>query len=57
MLQALKDTVEGYELPVAEHMQLRWKDQLGANPNPPRQHSLWEETRVPGENSRLSVER
>ena len=35
--------------------QLRWKNQLGANPNPPFQHSLWEETRVPGENPRLSV--
>ena len=36
---------------------LRWKDQLGANLNPARQHSLWEETRVPGENPRLSTER
>ena len=36
--------------------QLRWKGQLGANPNPPCQHSLWEETGVPGENPRLSVE-
>ena len=36
--------------------QLRWNGQLGANPNPPCQHSLWEETRVPTENPRLSVE-
>ncbi len=27
-----------------------------ANPNPPGQHSLWEETGVPGENPRLLVE-
>jgi hypothetical protein len=33
------------------------KGQLGANPNPPCQHYLWEETGVPGENPRLSVER
>ena len=26
--------------------QLRWKGQLGANPNPPCQLSLWEETGV-----------
>jgi hypothetical protein len=43
--------------------QLRWKGQLGgeggggANPNPPCQHSLLEETGVPGENPRLSAER
>ena len=36
--------------------QLRWKDQLGANPNPPCQHSMWEETGVPWENPRISVE-
>ena len=33
--------------------QLRWKaGPLGVNPNPPCQHSLWEETGVPGENPR-----
>jgi hypothetical protein len=38
--------------------QLRWKGQLGSNlTHPACQHSLWEETRVPGENPRLSVER
>ena len=45
--------------------QLRWKGQLGASanilirdtPNPPCQHSLWEETGIPGENPGLSVER
>jgi hypothetical protein len=36
--------------------QLRWVAKC-VNPNPPCQHSLWEETRVPGENTRLSVER
>ena len=30
---------------------------IGANPNQPCQHSLWEETGVPGENPRLSAER
>ena len=29
---------------------------LGVNPNTPCQHSLWEETGIPGENPRLSVE-
>jgi hypothetical protein len=29
--------------------QLQWKGQLGANPNPPCQHSLSEETGVSGE--------
>jgi hypothetical protein len=29
----------------------------GSVPNPPCQHSLWEEIRAPGENPRLSVER
>jgi hypothetical protein len=33
------------------------EESVGANPNPPFQHSLWEETRVPRENPRLSVER
>ena len=28
---------------------VRWKGQLGANPNPPCQHSLWKETGVAGE--------
>jgi hypothetical protein len=34
----------------------RWKGQLGANLNPPCKHSLREETRIPGENPRLSVD-
>ena len=34
---------------------LRWKDQLGVNPNSPSQHSLWENIGVPGKNPRLSV--
>jgi hypothetical protein len=63
---ARPDWVEGFlKAPLAATLwlmsdhgaQLRWKDQLGANPNPPCQHSLWEETAVPGENPRLSVER
>jgi hypothetical protein len=35
-------------------LQQRWKGLLGTNPNPPCQHSLWEETGLPGENPRLS---
>ena len=59
------DRVEGFlRAPLAATLwlmsdhgaQLRWKGQLGANPNPPCQHSLWEETGVPGENPRLSAE-
>jgi hypothetical protein len=33
------------------------RDQLEANPNPPCQLSLWEETGLPGKNPRLLVER
>jgi hypothetical protein len=36
--------------------QFRANPSLGANPNQPCQHSLWEETGVPGENPRLSAE-
>ena len=33
---------------VSDHRtQLRWKGQFGVYPNPPCQHSLWEETGVP----------
>jgi hypothetical protein len=40
-----------------EGLVFRANPSLGANPNQPCQHSLWEETGVPGENPRLSAER
>jgi hypothetical protein len=36
--------------------QLRWKGQLKAYPNPPCQHSLWEEIGGPGEKRRRPVD-
>ncbi len=33
-----------------------WEVIPGVNPNPPCQHSLWEETGVPGGNPQISVE-
>lgn len=59
------DLVEGFvEAPKAATLwlmavhaaQLRWKGQTGSYPNPSGQHSLWEETNVPGENLQFSVE-
>jgi hypothetical protein len=33
------------------------EETVRANPNPPCQHFLWEETEISGENKRLSTER
>jgi hypothetical protein len=36
-----------FHWPKCDHgAQLRWKGKLGANPNPPCQHSLWDKTGV-----------